>query len=101
MEISKLRSLVKSQKYEISSHAQKERYEEDISLEDIEHAIIKGEIIESYPRDPRGASCLVFGSSENRPVHIVCSILPNKWLRIITVYIPKLPKWINPKQRSH
>ena|SRR3989338_3801316 len=101
MNIYKLRKSIQTDKYEISSHAQKERYEENISLKEIEEAISHGEIIEDYPKDTRGHSCLVLGHSRNKSIHIVCSILPNGWLRIITVYIPKMPKWINPKQRSH
>ena len=99
MNIQILRKLIRNQKYEISHHAQKERYEENINLEDIEHAVLSGEIIEDYPEDVRGKSCLIGGYSKQRPIHIVCAALPNGWLRIITVYIPKLPKWITPKQR--
>jgi len=50
--------------------------------------------------DPRGQSCLILGYSNNRPIHIVCGYTPIKWVRIITVYIPKLPKWINDKTRA-
>lgn len=100
MEITKLRQLVRQQKYEISLHAQKERYEENIGLEDIETVILNGEIIENYPEDPRGSSCLILGYAGRKPIHVVCAILPSGWGRIITVYLPKIPKWVNPKQRG-
>lgn len=99
MEIYKFQKCIKTNKYEISLHAQKERLNEDITIQEIENAILEGEIIENYPQDSRGASFLVLGYVKNRAIHIVCSILPNKWLRIITVYIPKTPKWKTPKQR--
>ncbi len=99
MQIDRLRKRIRSNRYEISLHAQKERCEEEISIQEIEQAILRGEIIEDYPQDRRGPSCLVLGYSGNKPIHIVCSILTNGWLRIITVYIPKMPKWINPRQR--
>jgi len=85
--------------YEISLHAEKERYAEDISLDDIETAIFSGEIIEDYPTDPRGESCLVLGYSRERAIHIVCGFTTIKSIRIITVYLPKPPKWIDERTR--
>ncbi len=99
MKINKLRNCIRNNRYEISLHAQKERCEEEITIADIEDAILVGEIIEDYPKDKRGPSCLLLGYVRERPIHIVLSILPNGWLRIVTVYIPKAPKWISPKQR--
>ena len=54
------------------------------------------EIIEQYPDDLRGPSCLVVGFSGNRPVHAVCAVKTDpKELLLITVYDPsKRPeKW--------
>lgn len=67
--------------------------EEIISCGEIREVIFKGEIIEDYPHDKRGHSCLMFSyTSKGRPVHIVCS--PKEgYLGIITAYIPTLDKW--------
>lgn len=100
MEIEEIKEKIRRNKYEISFHAEKERYAEDITISDLETAISNGEILEDYPDDPRGASCLVLGYSQNRPIHIVCGHTPIKWVRIITVYIPKLPKWIDERTRA-
>ncbi|MCX9015246.1 MAG: DUF4258 domain-containing protein [Candidatus Methanoperedens sp.] len=86
--------------YEISFHAEKERYAEDISLSDLETAISNGELLEEYHDDPRGQSFLILGYSQNRPIHVVCGFTTMKWIRIITVYIPKLPKWIDERTRT-
>jgi hypothetical protein len=67
---------------------------------DLKTAILGGEILEAYPDDPRGASCLILGYSQNRPIHIVCGYTSTKWIRIVTVYIPKKPKWINERLRA-
>jgi hypothetical protein len=99
MEIEEIKHIVKQDNYEISFHAEEERYAEDISISDIETAISKGEILEDYPNDPRGPSCLILGYSNNRPIHIVCGYTTQKWIRIITVYLPKPPKWINERTR--
>ncbi len=78
MKINKLRNCIRNNRYEISLHAQKERCEEEIKIADIEHAILTGRIIEDYPEDKRGPSCLILGYSQHKPIHIVCSILPNR-----------------------
>lgn len=69
-------------------------------LSEIESAICNGEILEDYPEDPRGPSCLILGYSQKRPIHIVCGCTPTGWIRIITVYIPKPPKWENGRRRA-
>lgn len=99
MNISEIREKVERGEYEISYHAEKERYAEDILIADMESAVFSGEILESYPDDPRGKSYLILGYSRNRPIHIVCGYTPLKWVRIITVYIPKKPKWIDERTR--
>jgi len=99
MEIEAIKEKIRCDEYEISFHAEKERYAEDITIFDLETAISDGEILEEYPDDPRGTSCLVLGYSQNRPIHTVCGHTPIKWIRIATVYIPKLPKWIDERTR--
>jgi hypothetical protein len=99
MEIEKIRKKIRQNDYEISFHAEKERYAEDISIDDIETAILNGEILENYPTDPRGESCLILGYFEGRAIHIVCGYTTIKSIRIITVYLPKPPKWINERER--
>ena len=87
-------------KYEISFHAQKESHSEYITIFDLKSAIYGGEILEDYPDDPRGESCLILGYSQNRPIHIVCGYTPTRWIRIITTYVPRLPKWIDERTRA-
>ncbi|MBT9174159.1 MAG: hypothetical protein DDT21_02570 [Syntrophomonadaceae bacterium] len=78
MQIKEIQEKVRREEYEISFHAEKERYAEDITIHNIETAIQNGEILEDYSEDPRGPSCLVFGYSENRPIHIICGYTPIK-----------------------
>jgi len=47
---------------------------EIITKDEIRNILFDGEIIENYPEDKRGHSCLIFGYSfKNRPIHVVCS----------------------------
>lgn len=80
-------------------HAHQEMVAENISLEETLQAIATGHIIENYPEHRRGACCLLNGlTSQNRPVHIVCTTT-QPMLIIITVYEPKAPRWITPTRR--
>jgi len=86
--------------FQLSGHAHKERQEEDIYAWEIREALINCEILENYPKDPKGPSCLVLGYAAERLIHVVCGRGKNDWLLIITVYIPKPPKWLDPKTRG-
>ncbi|MEK7241990.1 MAG: DUF4258 domain-containing protein [Planctomycetota bacterium] len=100
MDIKEIRERVRYDEYEISLHAEKERYAEGVEISDLETTISNGEVLEDYPDDPRGPSCLILGYSQKRPIHIVCGYTPIGWVRIITVYIPKQPKWVDERTRA-
>ena len=46
MEFEEIRKKVEQNEYEISFHAEKERYAEDIAISDLENVIYNGEILE-------------------------------------------------------
>lgn len=94
MGIEEIVGAIASELYEISQHAERERRNDDLSIADLENAVLNGEIVEDYPADPRGASCLISGKSvDGKPVHLVIGFLPNDYVRIITAYIPDPVKW--------
>ena len=72
MDIETIKAKVKSNEFVLSQHAHEERQAESISIDDIKVAVLSGEIIENYPEDKRGESCLILGYSNVRPIHIVC-----------------------------
>jgi hypothetical protein len=95
-----LREQVGQDLVRISIHASIEMADEDFTLSDVYSAINNGNIIENYPDHPRGSCCLVGGTTqEGRPLHVVCTTSLEKLL-VITVYEPKLPKWITPRERK-
>ncbi len=74
-------------------HALKEEALDGITAEQLENALnSKFEVIEEYPDDPRGFSCLALCSIAGKPVHVVCAPHEDA-LIIITVYIPDISKW--------
>ncbi len=94
MDIEHIRDRVRKGSYVISfTHTEKLRRRK-ISLATIEQAMGEGEIIESYPEDPRGPSCLIQGYAKNgQPIHIVCGNLEKDLILIITAYEPDSAEW--------
>jgi hypothetical protein len=79
--IKKIQSQINNKNFRLTQHAQQEMVEEN------------------YAEHERGACCLINGITYlNRSIHIVCTTNQNV-LIIITVYEPKLPKWITPIKR--
>ena len=82
-------------KYLYLPHAirQMSRPDRMITTAEVRSVIENGQIIEDYPEDSRGHSCLILGKGYNeRPIHIVCSP-KNEFLAIITAYIPGPDEW--------
>ncbi len=62
---------------------------------DIRAVIFEGEVIEDYPEDQRGHSCLLLGfDAADRAIHVVCTP-KNEYLAIITTYLPDVDEWSN------
>jgi hypothetical protein len=96
-----IRTEIEKPSYEISLHADDERIAEGLTVSQLEFALSNCKIIEQYPDDPRGKSCLVLGfTPEGTPVHIVCGKNPSQHLILITVYVPTMPKWMDPYTRN-
>jgi len=70
----RVQSLIKARQYRFSSHAEKERHADQITAEEFEQAMgVNPEVIEDYPNDPRGVSCLALGfTARGDPIHAVC-----------------------------
>ena len=72
---------------------QMSRFERMISPEVVEAVIFEGQLVEDYPEDARGHSCLLLGNDEQgAPIHVVCSP-KGEYLAIITAYRPDLKQW--------
>ena len=69
------------------------RPERLITTSEIRRVIELGEVIEDYPEDVRGHSCLMLGFGEaDRAIHLVCSP-KDEYLAIITAYLPDAGEW--------
>jgi len=83
------------QKLLFSPHAVRQMARPDrmISTAEIRKAVFEGEIIEDYPNDARGHSCLLLGfGREGRAIHVVCAP-KDDYAVIITAYSPSEHQW--------
>lgn len=91
-EIEPIRERFNKGEFILSLHALKRAAEREIDSSQMTEAVNSGEIIEDYPNDKYGPSCLIFGRTSNsRPLHIQVSY-PDI-TKVITVYEPSLQEW--------
>lgn len=95
MDLDSVKAKISAGKYSIAfTHTDKLRRRR-ISIRDIEQSIESGTVIEDYPNDPRGASCLILGLAGRRPLHVVCGRLDSEDILIVTAYAPDPEEWEN------
>lgn len=69
------------------------RPERMISRQEVRNVVEHGEVIEDYPNDARGRSCLMLGFGlDRRPIHVVCAP-KSEYLAIVTAYLPDPNEW--------
>ena len=87
---------IKQNQFELSKHALDQSIIRSITISEIKEAISQGKIIEDYPDDKYGATCLIAGETQNnRPLHIQCNYPERPLIKIITIYQPSLSPWSN------
>ena len=95
-----IRNKINSNEFEFSRHATDQSVLRNIKVEEIRQAFLNGEIIEDYPDDKYGPSCLILGyTNNNRALHIQCSYPFRSLIKIITIYEPSAQEWIDDKKR--
>jgi hypothetical protein len=85
---------VSNDQYIYSADADAERKADDLTIMQVEEALLSGTILEMYPDTGRGESCLVVGFATETPIHVVCGERDDK-IVLITIYIPKPPKFVD------
>ena len=100
MVIEGIRKKIEQGQFEFSQHAVDQSIIRHISVDELREAIAGGEVIEDYPDDKYGPSCLIFGFTlSDRPLHIQCSYPSRSLVKIITLYEPDPRRWMDFKVR--
>jgi hypothetical protein len=93
---------IRRRQYEFSKHALDQSIVRNISVAELVEAVSNGpELIEDYPDDKYGSSCLLLGfSNVGRPLHLHCSYPSRPLVKIITLYEPDPDRWVNFRTRK-
>lgn len=91
-----LRSKVAAGEFEFSKHAVDQTIMRAISVQEVREAIAGSKVVEDYPNDKYGPSCLLLGYSfGGRPLHVHVSYPSRPLVKIITAYEPDPLVWEN------
>lgn len=98
--VEQIRVKVMAGEFEFTRHALDQSILRRIIVKDMREAIQNAEVIENYPDDKYGPSCLVLGFTNNgRPLHVQFSYPSRSILKVITLYQPDPALWIDNKVR--
>lgn len=98
--MAKLREKFIHDQFEFSRHALDRSTLRGISVQEIREAMQRSELLEDYPNDKYGPSCLVLGFTEDgRALHVQCSYPSRPLIKIITVYEPDPQEWLEFRTR--
>lgn len=100
--LDEIRNKIQQRRYEFSKHAVDQSLVRNISVKEVEQAIAgRCEIVEDYPDDKYGPSCLILGFTKGgRPLHIQCSYPNRPVIKFITLYEPDAELWIDFRVRK-
>ena len=98
--IDELAEKIRVDEFEFSKHAVDQSFIRGISVQEVREVFVAAEIIEDYPDDKYGPSCLIFGrTAVGRPLHVQCSYPSRPIVKIITLYEPDSERWVDFKLR--
>ena len=102
IDLAEIVSKIKNRQYEFSKHAVDQSVVRNISVSEMEQAILENAlIIEDYPNDKYGPSCLILCYTlSGRPLHVQCSYSNRPLVKIITLYQPDPELWIDDRIRK-
>lgn len=101
MDLSDLQTAIRQDNLFVSPHALSEAIADQLSIDDIWASILEATVavIEDYPSDPRGPSCLILSFIAGHPVHTVIAFPSKRYAArrqvsviafLVTVYRPDL-----------
>ena len=99
--LNEIRAKIGNWQFELSRHATNQSIIRRITMQEVREAMETCEILEDYPADKYGPSCLILGFTKTqRPLHIQCSYPSRPLVKIITLYEPDPLRWFNFKRRK-
>lgn len=94
--IEEIREKFRDGAFEYSQHVVDQSILRRISVSELREVVEGGEVIEDYPDDKYGPSCLILGfTGTGRPIHTQCSYPSRSLIKVITVYEPDPTQWVD------
>lgn len=85
--IRRIRQKIIDRAYYLSSHAEEEMLDDELTRDDIENAILNGRIEKKLSEDMRGTRYRIEGPArDGRLIHVICRFNEDADVIIITVY---------------
>jgi hypothetical protein len=92
--LKEIRRKIDANEFEFTRHAVDQTITRRISVREVREVFSNGEVIEDYPEDKYGPSCLIYGTTANgRRLHIHCSYPSRPLIKVITLYEPDPARW--------
>ena len=86
--LARIKAAIKEGRYETSEHADEEAEKDDFLPEDVEHALLHGQLVRRFTRDPRGTRYEIVGpATDGRQLAVICRIKTTGKLLLITTYL--------------
>ena len=73
MDLDEIKAKVQSGEFFLSAHADTERNNDNLEVEQVRTALLDGKILEQYEDTGRGVSCLIVGFAGEQPIHSAAS----------------------------
>jgi hypothetical protein len=85
----------------LSSQAVDQAIRRGITVQEVREAIAGNEMIEDYPDDKYGPSCLLLGFTDRgRALHVQWSYATRAMVKIVTLYEPDPGQWVGLRRRT-
>jgi len=94
--LEEIRRKIDANEFEFSRHAVDQTIIRRVSVQEVREVFANGEVIEDYPEDKYGPSCLIYGrTAAARALHIHCSYPSRPLIKVITIYEPDPARWVD------
>jgi hypothetical protein len=99
-DLDEIKARVRRGAFEFTQHAVDQALLRHIAVREVRDAVEAAEVIEDYPNDKYGPSCLLLGfTATARPLHVQVSHSTRPIIKVITVYEPDPDRWIEHRYR--
>jgi hypothetical protein len=100
VDLDAIKAKFRRNEFEFSQHAVDQTLLRHIAVQELREAVAVSEVIEDYPTDKYGPSCLLLGFTvASRPLHAQVSYPSRPLVKIVTVYQPDPERWVDHRYR--